>query len=124
MQKRRRFAWLSRRMVLVLSLAVPALGVVAEPAWAGEYSAEVTIGPLKTFTAPSHAYYEVAACPIAHFDVAARAGAYLYFADALGNASNSIEPCVIAGGPTFNAAFTVQNDDPSNSRTFDVFGFY
>jgi hypothetical protein len=112
------------RVGVILSSAVVALAAATGTAAASEYSAEVTINPGKTFTAPSHDYYLLEACPVADFEVSVMPAAYLYNAQGNGNADNPIYPCVAATGPTFDAAFTVYNPDDVHTRTFEVFGWY
>lgn len=112
------------RSAIAMTAAALSLGVFAGTALATEYSAEVTINAGSTFTGPSHAYYEIDACPIATFGVSVQPIAYLFNASGIGNAGAAYFPCVDVAGSSYNAAFSVYNPDPSNARTFWVYGWY
>jgi hypothetical protein len=118
--------WSARRAAATLCGSVMMLLVAAAGrAIAGEFTAQVTIDAGKTYNSPSHDYYEVAACPIADFDVAVAVSAYFFSGSGLGNASDSIYNCVDVSGPNgVSSSFQVLNPDTSHDRTFDVFGFY
>lgn len=111
---------------MVAALSIVCLGLLAGSAEASEYYAQVTIAPNDGyFTAPSHSYYQIEICPIANFDVATVDVSGYAEWWGLGNNSNSLAPCESSySNNTPNSSFTVYNVDPSNSRTFNVYGFY
>ena len=120
-------AGMARPVVKLLLATGAAFAMLGGTALAGEWSGEVVINGGGHYTRSGQSWYQVLACPIATtFDVAASVADDWGTAGGLGNASNSIEPCIVnwTGTGPLSSSFTVYNLDSSNTRTFWIYAYY
>jgi len=118
-------AW-PRRVARLAVVCAAAFALSAGTALAGEWSGQITISGGNHYTRTGQNWFEVVACPIATFNVSASIADDWGSAGGLGNANDPNEPCISnwTGTGPLSSSFTIYNDDPSNSRTFNVYAYY